>query len=326
MLKELSNYENLGTPKYFWELACLLAGKGKKWTEKDIQGYFFNRIVEGRSIFDGCIPFCKAIGIIEIDEAGTVTLNSLFVDFLINERYFYNKLLEKIFLELTKDDVFHEIFCSKNVSYDIIYHSIQISNSAFLFKYANFKHLLISFNFIYPHPDSKVRSFIINSKFKRVFDKHLLPEIKKRRIGINELSKILEQKKMLGEQAEDYVIEFEKIRLHSHVNLHKVQRISDYDTSAGYDIVSYEDIDSTDFDRFIEVKSYSKIIGFHWSRNEIDIARIKKEAYYLYLVDRNKINENDYTPMVIKNPYKEILSDPKWNKRTEEFLITLQDN
>jgi hypothetical protein len=36
-----------------------------------------------------------------------------------------------------------------------------------------------------------------------------------------------------------------------------IERISPYDVTAGYDILSYDNVDSTEYDRFIEVKSYS---------------------------------------------------------------------
>jgi hypothetical protein len=322
MLKELSHFDNLGTPRYFWELSNLLKDENKKWTTVNIRDYFFNRMIDGESIFDGCLPFAAAVGLINIDGAGFITIDKSFISFLVNEKYFYHKFLERIFVVLKDDDEFYGIFCSQNISYDIIYRSVQISNSAFTFRYANFKHFLLSFGFINLHPDTNIRKFIINPKFQRLFDKALLPEIKRRKLGIDELSSILEQRRICGEEAEKYVLDFEKNRLSAHSNCQEIKRVSEYDVSAGYDIVSYNDEQSREFDRFIEVKSFFGVIGFHWSRNEIDVARIKKDMYCLYLIDRSRLDDKDYIPLMIKNPYENILNSSKWDKRIEDFFIS----
>jgi len=321
MLNELRHYENLGSPKFFWELSNQLENVEKIWTSQNIQEYFFNRIIDGRTIFDGCLPFAKAIGLIKINSNNIVRLDSSFVGFLVNERYLYNKIIERIFLTLRKDEAFYEIFCSENVSYDIVYHLVQINNSAFRFKYRNLRQLLIDFNFLNPHPDQQIHKLIINSKYKKFFDRHVLDEIKKRKIGIDHLQRILEQKSIYGEEAETFSYHHEVKRLSLHPNLQNVKKISEYDVSAGYDIVSYENIHSVEYDRFIEVKSYSGSPNFHWSRNEIDIARIKKDKYYLYLVDRNRIKDEDYTPLIIKNPYESVLDAPNWSKIIEGYFI-----
>jgi len=325
MLKELKNYENLGTPKYFWELLNQLENKNVKWTVRNTEEHFFNRIIDGRRIFDGCIAFAISIGIVEINN-GFILLDSSFAVCLKNEKYLYNKLLERVFLTLKDDEVFHEIFNSKNISYDIIYHSIQISNSAFRFKYANFKQLLIDFGFLFPHPDQKLFKFIVSSKYKKFFDRNILPGIKNRKIGINELEQRLEEKKIYGEEAENFVMNFEKQRLLGHPSAEEIEKISEYDVSAGYDIISYNNCESAELDRFIEVKSFINRPTFYWSRNEIDTARIKKNAYYLYLVDRNHINKAGFTPIIIQNPYDEILrNDSGWNKRIEKYFISIKD-
>ncbi len=73
-------------------------------------------------------------------------------------------------------------------------------------------------------------------------------------------------------------------------------------------------------DRFIEVKSIQTVL-LYWSRNEIDIARIKKDNYYLYhLVDRNKLKNKDYKPIIIQNPYENVFKNQiKWSQRIEKY-------
>jgi hypothetical protein len=320
MLKELSHYENLGTPQYFWELFDTLKKSNRTWTIKEVQEYFFNRVVDKRSIFDGCILFAKLLGIVKINRSKEIILNNSFLDSLKSQQYLNEKIIEIIFQKLKNDEVFCEIFCSQNISYDVFYHLIQISNSAFRFKYANFKQLLVDFGFLLFHPNKQINAFVINSKYKKVFDKVVLPEIKKRKIGIRELKKTLEQQQIYGEEAERFVLCFEGQRLKNREN---IDWVAEYWVNAGYDIASYEGIESVNHDRFIEVKSYSGTPSFFWSRNEIETAHIKKEQYFLYLVDRSKINLKDYAPMIIQNPCAEVLqNNTKWNKRVEKYFLS----
>lgn len=323
MLKELSQYDNLGTPKFYYELFSKLSNNDQSWTTENVRQHFYNRVIDSVSIFDGCLPLAKAVGAITISDDGLVALNPLFVKTLANEKYLSNKLLEVILTALKDDDVFHEIFCSKNISYDIIYRQIQIENAAFPLRYANFRQLLVSFTFLQPHPDTNIWKLIVNPKFKRLFDKELIPEIKRRKMGISQLEKMLAQKQIYGREAEEFVLKYERKRLVAHKQIQNVEIISDYDVQAGYDIVSYEGVMSEDIDRFIEVKSYSGVPHFHWSRNEMDVSRVKKGQYHLYLVDRAQMNNEDYCPQIIKNPHNTVLEQPaEWEKRVEEYFIS----
>lgn len=322
MLEELSQYENLGTPKFFCELFTQLKNAKQPWKTNNVRGYFYNRIIDEQNIFDGCLPMAQAVGAVVIDDEGLITLNSALEASLVSEKYLAGKLLEMILLALREDKVFHEIFCSENISYDVIYRLIQIESSAFRFRYSGFRNLLINFEFLYPHPDANIRKMIVNSKYKKLFDSQVMPEIKRRKIGIGELEKSLEQKQIYGAEAEAHVLAYEQKRLATHSSFDQIERISEYDVGAGYDIVSFNGLESAELDRLIEVKSFSGTPSFHWSRNEIDVARFKKDQYFIYLVDRDKMNETGYTPTIIQNPYESVLADDtEWNKRVDSYFI-----
>ena len=92
------------------------------------------------------------------------------------------------------------------------------------------------------------------------------------------------------------------------------------DVNAGYDIVSFNTKYSQKPDRFIEVKAISKV-GFYWSRNEYEIAKLKGEMYCLYLVELTKINEFGYIPEIIVNPAKDIMENDKWFVEAESYHI-----
>ena len=90
--------------------------------------------------------------------------------------------------------------------------------------------------------------------------------------------------------------------------------------SAGYDIVSFNSQASQNPDRFIEVKAISRA-GFFWSKNEYQIAKLKGELYYLYLVELSKIGETDYAPEMIQNPALNIMESDNWFVETQSYHI-----
>ena len=185
MLIDLRPYDNLGTPQYFFELFCHLKNESDIiWKIRDVEQLFYNKNVNGRTVFDGCLVLAQKINVIEIDKLGNIYLNEVFKDFLFSEKQMSDKFIEFLFLALNEDFDFHNIFSSEHISYDIIYHSIQINNSAFTFKFSNFKQLLIDFEVLHVHPTYELRKYIINSRYKKIFDKIILPEIKRRKIGV----------------------------------------------------------------------------------------------------------------------------------------------
>jgi hypothetical protein len=322
MLKEFSRYENLGTPGFFWEMLQQIRDGDVRWTRDDLAGYFYNRIVDGEAVFDGCLPMAMAIGLIRADERGVLSIDSGFIEFLVSEAYMRAKTLERVLVAFSDDEEFLTIFSSQYLSYDVVYNLVQIDRSAFGFRYANFRKFLISFGFIGPHPDLKIKKLIVNPKHQRLFDMRLIREVRRRKIGIENLEATLEQKRIAGMNAEEFVVASEKRRLSTHPKLETIQRISDYDVAAGYDVVSYESMDSLTYDRFIEVKSCAIDRRFYWSKNEVAQARIKRGQYFLYLVDPEKMREAGYEPMMIQNPYENIFLDQSWAREPQSWLFS----
>jgi hypothetical protein len=320
MLIDLRAYENLGTPSYFYELLSTLKQSETNWLEKDLEKLFYNRIIDGRGIFDGCIYIALGIGIIKRDSTDFIIVEPLLNAYLNSEKQLCDKFVEYL-LQALKDDLdFLKIFSSKNLSYDVIYHSIQINNSAFTFKFSNFKQLLIDFDVIRIHPTKEIKKYILNPRYKKLFDKCILPEIKKRKIGIEELKKDLEQKQIYGEEAELFVLAYERKRLNNKVG---IDWVAEYSVAEGYDILSFNTEKSISNDRCIEVKSYSNNPYFFWTRNEMDVARIKSDEYFLYLINRDELGNENYEPLIIQNPYLIVLNGIEWIKEIEKYRIEL---
>jgi len=323
MLKELKKYENLGTPTYFWELFEQLRD-GNSWTLEDVSGYFFNRIVDGESIFDGCVPLLLLAKIIEVNENGVIEIVYKYRYIFRNKEMCKKKILKGVLDKFLDDEEFYTIFSAENISYDYIVHkTVDLNFSAFGLKYANIRNLLIDFDFLKPHPDFPQTKLIVNSHWKIFFDQNIAKEIRKRVISPEELEKRQNQQNINGLVAEDFVFSFEKKRLD---NKSGIDWLAQYNTNAGYDIESFNKKESINIDRFIEVKSYSKKDGgspyFYWSKNEVATAEKYKENYYIYLVNRDEINNSSYEPDIISNPIKNILNNEKWKKIVDKYYIS----
>jgi hypothetical protein len=145
---------------------------------------------------------------------------------------------------------------------------------------------------------------------------------KKRKLSEASLLQSLEQKRIQGEIAEQWVYNFELRRLENTLLKSRIKIISKIDVGAGFDILSFKDDNSPWFDRFIEVKSYKGQPHFYWSKNELEMAQIKGNNYCLYIVDINKLNELNYSPLIILNPSETILNDSNWLIETQSMLIT----
>lgn len=176
--------------------------------------------------------------------------------------------------------------------------------SAFRLEAAIFRNMLIELDAI---SMNDINEFIFRKEFEHIF----INQIKQHRIKITQ-AKLLEdlaEKQRIGAEGELFVLKFEKDRLAEHLAIENIRIISDIDVSAGYDIISYNSKESQRFDRYIEVKTFVGKPHFFWSRNEIKQARLRREQYFIYLLDYSKINQLDYEPEMISDPYESIYSN-----------------
>ena len=315
MLKELKKYENLGTPKYFWELFQILQ-KGEIWKLSDIKSHFYNRIIDDRQIFDGCIPLLELSNIILIkEETEEVVVQYGFRNFY-SERMCSNKILEGVLQKLKEDKNFNLIF--KQSHFDYLHtKAIVIDNSAFGLQYVNIKKLLLDFGFLLPHPQFE-RKLIINSRWKKFFDSEITPKVRKV-LSLEELKEQIQKQEQGGKEAEKFVLEFERNRLNEKEN---IEWISPYDSNAGFDILSFHNTDDMQNNRFIEVKSYSgEKPHFYWTSNEINKAKELMGDYVIYLVNRDEISNEDYEPEMFFNPIESILNNNRWIKEVDKYHL-----
>ena len=318
MLNDLRQYHNLGTPNYFFQLLkSVNDSENSNWSLNDLDSLFYNRIIDDNHIFDGCIDLAVRINVLT-KNGDYYTVNNDFSDSLNSVNQMKDKFVQYLFISLVEDEDFLNIFSSENLTYDIIYKSLQISNSAFGLKFSNFKQLLIDFGAIKAHPSVHINCYIINGRHKKLFDKTILPEIKKRKIGIEEFKRAMELQQIYGEEAEKFVLAFEKKRLEGK----PVEWIAEYIVNEGYDIASYNEMNDVRYNRFIEVKSYDGPKPyFYWSRNEYTVAKRKKQEYWLYLVNRSEMNDENYKPLMLQDPFNGILKNDDWDKQVDKYII-----
>ena len=183
------------------------------------------------------------------------------------------------------------------------------------YKYACYRNLLLSLSIL---EKCKAGNYYINELITSLLENKNSQKLK---LTEEILLKKLEEQRIQGEKGELFVLDYEKRRLNTRVDLSKIKRISVLDVTAGYDIVSFNYEDSNAIDRFVEVKSYNGKPHFYWSANEIQVAKIKSKNYYLYLVDICKISDCDYHPIVISDPISYFVNNQEWDSKAQSYLF-----
>lgn len=131
-----------------------------------------------------------------------------------------------------------------------------------------------------------------------------------------------------GQEAEAWVVKYERNRLRGHPLLEQVNCISSLAVDAGFDIVSFSTTETMTFDRYIEVKSFHGSPRFFWSANETRTAKSLGECYYLYLVNMSLIQGKGYEPTIISGPYSYFFcSDQRaWSKKANDYYFEMSDD
>lgn len=247
---------------------------------------------------------------------------------LIEEKVGYLYPTEKA-SELRKTDDFNKALCTaclvqiskdgfldtEAIHYNRERKAYVIEKYGFSVSAALFRNILIQYKVLKEFGGE----LILNPDYESVFAEYKRKQGTKK--SLEQLKKQLEQQELQGEEAELFVVEYEKRRLAESAKKNSVKRISVIDVSAGYDILSYEDETSVEFDRFIEVKSFSGNVHFYWSENEIETAKLYEGRYYIYLIDASMVKMQGYEPTIIKNPATTILASELWIMSPTSYLV-----
>lgn len=258
------------------------------------------------------VSYCSALGWIQISEDVLSVSHDLVL--LLNDE---EKLNEALIVS-TVNQLFKEnIMDASMFYYDSVQCCFAFKNELLPLPLSSLRNVLISQGFLIPLRDTEITRFYISPTYETLIAKHC--KAKHKQLSLEQLKRQLEKKEHAGEKAEVFVFEYERKRLGQPLS-EKVRRISEIDVTAGYDIVSFDSNQSQEPDRFIEVKAISNA-GFYWSRNEYEIAKLKGNTYYLYLVNLNRIVEQDYSPQMIKNPAINIMDTDEWFVESQSYYV-----
>lgn len=258
------------------------------------------------------ITYCHVLGWIQVSE--NIISVSPAIAALLNDK----DKLNDMFIVSTVTHLFKEgIMDPSMFSYDSVQCCYAFKNELLPLSLSGVRNVLISQGFLIPLRDTQGTRFYISPAYDTLIVKHC--KERRKQLSLEQLKKHLENNELIGEKAELFALEYEKRRLGTPL-CEKVRRISEIDVMAGYDIVSFNSSKSKEPDRFIEVKAISGT-GFYWSKNEYEIARLKGDMYYLYLIEIGKIEERDYSPQIIQNPAVNVIDAEEWFVEAQSYFI-----
>jgi len=201
--------------------------------------------------------------------------------------------------------------------YDSFQSCYMFKNEFFPLSLSVIRNVLISQGFFISLRYDKGTRLYVSPKYEIIVAKHC--KTSRQKLSLERLKLQLEKNDIAGEKAELFALSFEKKRIGQPLCSH-IKRISEIDVTAGYDIVSFENKQSQELDRFIEVKALSGNC-FYWSKKEYEISRLKGNSYYLYLVELNRIDDPDYFPEIIQNPAINVMKKDVWLVETQSYFI-----
>lgn len=313
MQEDLKLYNTIGDSRGILHFAntVLKGDEIKNDSARQICSFVNNMIIK----FNSAVSFFEYLGFITLTTSQSLspTEEGKNLYTLIGTDSFEKMLCERCIQKIISDDVID----IDAVKFDIANGKYYILKHGFPMAAALFRNVLIQFRALSERSDGSLE---LCTQYEPLF-----AELKKKtskRMSIEALKKQLEKQELQGELAELYVLDFEINRLGGLTTLRdRIKRISVIDVSAGYDIVSFENVFSESYDRFIEIKSYIGKPHFYWSKNEIDVATLYDEKYYLFLIDVEKIHQVSYTPLIIRNPAKHIIQSDSWLMQPTSFLV-----
>ena len=316
MIKQLQNFSDLGTPLFLSTLIDRMQEVEKKeWQFSEIHQLFASRRIDGISNIFGCLELFKYIGVLTETKIDYYVISPDLLVFSGNQKRLSIKFIKLLFDSLAKDPIFYDIFSDQFLTFDSLHNSYVIKNGAFGYNFSRLRQLLLDFDFLVR--SDKGNSYLINNGYKEQLPNFFHKSDSHRKISVSEFYSSMEQKRIYGEQAESFVVKFEQDRLKG---LKLIEWVAQVTVNDGYDIASFDDSNDNEFNRFIEVKSYTgNNQYFYLSKNELIISKRKGIRYWLYLVNRDKINDLGYIPTMIQNPFKNVFTSDNWEKEEQNW-------
>lgn len=332
MLQEILKHKALGNKK---EIGFVIfhALTNQEWQNlDDVKAFSVSNIYSIGSSFDGIISLLVFTGLARYKN-GFIGINTDCMDpshYNSYNEYFQTDHFPGLVLKsLGREKGLAPLFNTESTKFDHKIKQFYVKSHLIPIAFFPIRNLLIALEFM--SYDSITGDFLfVTPQFTQLFRNITVENVgykpTRKPITSAELKEILWLQEEAGRVAEVFALKFEQRRLKGHENFDMIQRISESNVGAGFDIISFEDLDSFFTDRYIEVKSYRDEVTFYWSRNEIEAASKLGDRYFLYLVDRSKIYDDSYVPRIIRNPAKGVFEGDIWKREVENWLISLDAN
>ena len=257
----------------------------------------------------------ESMGLIKIAGEYIECPNDIKQKYAKGEQLFTNWFVER-FVEFALDNGIINI---DTISYSIEHDAFIMSSNTIKSRHACYRNVLTDYQVITLMADAR---YLVNE----LLDNAIKKPTRHHAISEKQLLHNLQLKREQGERGELFVMDYEKKRLTNESLRERIKRISIIDVASGFDIISFNSDESTRLDRFIEVKTYKGSEHFHWSQNEIEKAELMGDSYFLYLVDDDCIDKEDYEPTVIQNPVRNVLQSDDWLKNPDSLQIERVQN
>lgn len=296
----------------------------------DLKKYCSENSIELVYSFDGIADLLDFIGWLVPEKDNKVTIAnwiSQTIEAGITDQDLCMKLIQDIFQNLHTGGHLRQFIDITSLDFDYYVFRIAVFNNSIPLNMSGLKNLMINLGFFVI---DQTRPYIlyIEDHYNDFFENEVLSWLKESfrsidesGISYDEFLRIKELQNEAGHLAEKFVYEFERKRLEHHPQKDSIKIISRINVKAGFDIISFNSTESSEFDRFIEVKSYSGRMGFYLSKNQAQTAELRGDKYFIYLVDSN-LSENDSSKLnIVKNPYVSILLNDNWVKDPQSWFV-----
>lgn len=316
MLEKLLQHRSLGSQSQITYILDLLAVGN--YPVQDLRKACLSKEFAFGGSFDGVMCLLECLDVIRVSNLARLNKE-------INSNKVTKEICNLLFSKLAAERELHHFLNANNLLFQEL---LCIKNSLIQLQFSPIRNLLVSLG-VFESDPLIFNQFVIGPQFSRWFIETVPPLINQSRLQnmpLGVLMSSLNKKAELGKEAEEYVLRYEQSLRSNHAYKSNIGIISEKDCSAGYDILSYQSDSSVLLDKFIEVKSFSKEVCFYWSANEVEVARTEGDNYFLYLVDRTLIQEPNYSPMVIQNPYRSVYVQDEWKGECQSWKFELSDN
>lgn len=308
MLTELKRCNSIGNIDGLLFLVSMLSGRKRVSLNEVVNRCSLEKKIQIHC--GGAVAFLQYLGYVETDD-GLVIITEKFNALPTDDKEgIINAFVKESISRITAEGLFD----SDSTSFDAEKGHLNIKRSAFPLAYAAIRNFLTTAGALEKEVNGEIG---VSESYETEFSSRL--RNRKEKFTLEQLIQKQAEQCQRGLEAEEFVLKLERDRIPR--KAHKIKRISDFDVSAGYDIVSFDTNDSASHDRFIEVKCYIGKLHFYWSENESDVAKRKGDKYVLCLVDYSRIKEPGYEPEFVVNPYEQIFKDDTWLVNTASYKV-----